>query len=103
MNGIRMTFRLLSITGRCLCFLFFERKCNVMENVCVDLRQVEISLLDREVLNIDRLAIHEFDCIGIVGSDGVGMSKLLKWTAGCMKPDKGIVKKLIDFSYFEHL
>lgn len=74
-----------------------------MENVCVELRHVEISFLDRKVLNIDRLAIHQFDRIGIVGRNGAGKSTLLKLIAGRMKPDKGIVKKLIDFAYFEQL
>src|SRR5699024_8904615 len=86
-----------------LVFFIFERKWNVMEYVFVELRHVEISVLDRKVLNIDRLAIHQFDRIGIVGRNGAGKSTLLKLIAGRMKPDKGIVKKLIDFAYFEQL
>lgn len=74
-----------------------------MENVRVELHHVEISFLDREVLNIERLAIHQFDRIGIVGRNGAGKSTLLKLIAGRITPDKGIVKRLIDFAYFDQM
>lgn len=74
-----------------------------MENVCVELENVEISSLDRLVLNIPRLAIHQFDRIGIVGKNGAGKSTLLKLIAGHIRPDLGKVKRFIEFAYFDQL
>src|SRR5690625_2985658 len=74
-----------------------------MENVCVELEYIELSFLDRMVLSIPRLAIHQFDRIGIVGKNGAGKSSLLKLIAGNLTPDKGNVKRLIDFAYFDQL
>jgi len=74
-----------------------------MENICTELKNVEISFLDRRVFHISRLAIHQFDRIGIVGKNGAGKSTLLKLIAGKIRPDKGQVKRLIDFAYFDQL
>src|SRR5699024_3783507 len=74
-----------------------------MENVCVELEYIELSFIDRMVLSIPRLAIHQFDRIGIVGKNGAGKSSLLKLIAGNLTPDKGNVKRLIDFAYFDQL
>jgi macrolide transport system ATP-binding/permease protein len=74
-----------------------------MENVCIQMENIELSFLDRVVLNIPRLAVHQFDRIGIVGKNGAGKSTLLKLMAGQMKPDKGHVKRFIDFAYFDQL
>ena len=74
-----------------------------MEKVCVELENIELSFLDRVVFTIPRLAIHQFDRIGIVGRNGAGKSSLLKLIAGQIKPDKGLVKCLTDFAYFDQL
>lgn len=49
-----------------------------MENVYVELENIELSYLDRTVLNIPQLAVHQFDRIGVVGKNGAGKSTLLK-------------------------
>lgn len=74
-----------------------------MGNVCIELDNIELSFLDRVVLNIPRLAVHQFDRIGIVGKNGAGKSTLLKLIDGQIKPDKGHVKRFIDFAYFGQL
>ncbi len=74
-----------------------------MEKVCLELENIEISFLDQSVLSIPRLAVHQFDRIGIVGKNGAGKSTLLKLMNGQIKPDKGQVKRFAEFSYFDQL
>ncbi|WP_404354731.1 ABC-F type ribosomal protection protein [Cytobacillus firmus] len=74
-----------------------------MENVIFELENTEVSYLDRLVLNIPRLAVHQFDRIGIVGKNRAGKSTLLKLMAGQLKPEKGMVKRFADFAYFDQL
>ncbi|WP_077319095.1 Msr family ABC-F type ribosomal protection protein [Virgibacillus proomii] len=74
-----------------------------MKNVCIELENVEISFLDRVVLSIPRLAVHQFERIGIVGKNGAGKSTLLKLLAGQITPDHGDVKRFTDFAYFDQL
>lgn len=74
-----------------------------MENVCIEMDNIELSFLNRVVLNIPRLAVHQFDRIGIVGKNGAGKSTLLKLIDGQIKPEKGQVKRFIDFAYFDQL
>lgn len=74
-----------------------------MEKVCIQLENIELSFMDREILNIPRLAVHQFDRIGIVGKNGAGKSTLLKLMDGQLKPDKGQVKRFIDVAYFDQL
>ena len=74
-----------------------------MENICLEIENVELSFLDRVILNIPRLAVHQFDRIGIVGKNGAGKSTLLKLMDGQIQPDKGNVKRFIDFAFFDQL
>lgn len=74
-----------------------------MEKIYIELENIELSFLDKLVLNIPRLAVHQFDRIGIVGRNGVGKSTLLKLIAGQIKPDKGKVNRVADFAYFDQL
>src|SRR5690625_4566224 len=74
-----------------------------MEKVSIELENVELSYLDREILNIERLAVHQFDRIGIVGKNGAGKSTVLKLMHGQIEPDKGHVRRFIDTAYFDQL
>jgi len=74
-----------------------------MELICAELENVELAFLNKQVLDISRLAIHQFDRIGVVGKNGSGKSTLLKLLAGEITQDKGTVKRMIDFAYFDQL
>lgn len=74
-----------------------------MEKVCIELENIELSFLDQVVLEIPRLAVHQFDRIGIVGKNGAGKSTLLKVINGQITPDKGQVHRFTDFAYFDQL
>lgn len=73
----------------------------IMEKVL--LNNIEVSFSGQLVLNIPRLAVHQFDRIGIVGKNGAGKSTLLKLLAGQITPDKGQVHRFADFAYFDQL
>lgn len=74
-----------------------------MEQICFELQNVEVTFLDKEILKIERLAIHQFDRIGIVGKNGAGKSTLIKMLAGIIQPTKGQVHRLVESGYFEQL
>ncbi|MBY7143829.1 ABC-F type ribosomal protection protein [Virgibacillus sp. NKC19-3] len=74
-----------------------------MEPLCFELENVEVTYLDKEIVKIDRLAVHQFDRIGIVGKNGAGKSTLLKLLAGIIQPSKGNVNIHAESGYFEQV
>lgn len=74
-----------------------------MEKLCLELNNIKLSFLDRLILDIPHLAVHQFDRIGIVGKNGAGKSTLLKLIAGQIAPDYGQIHRLADFAYFDQL
>jgi len=74
-----------------------------MEKVCFELDHVIVNYLDKEILNIEKLTIHQFDRIGIVGKNGAGKSTLMKLLASKIQPTSGMVNSHVHFGYFEQL
>jgi len=74
-----------------------------MEKVSIELEKIELSYLDKLVLSIPRLAVYQFDRIGIVGKNGAGKSTLLKLLCGDILPDKGAVHRFSEIAYFDQL
>lgn len=72
-----------------------------MEQICFELKNIEVSFLDKEILSIDHLAVYQFDRIGIVGKNGAGKSTLLKLLAGEVIPAKGRASRFVEFGYFQ--
>jgi len=70
-----------------------------MGKVCFELTNIKVNFLDEEILNIERLAIHEFERIGIVGRNGTGKSTLLRLLAGEMKPTYGKITSDVELGY----
>ncbi|MGN7477696.1 ribosomal protection-like ABC-F family protein [Solibacillus silvestris] len=72
-----------------------------METIIYDLKNIHIEFLNKNILTIPRLTVHQFDRIGIVGKNGAGKSTLLKLLAGALSPQQGTLKANADFYYFE--
>ncbi|MFD2630390.1 Msr family ABC-F type ribosomal protection protein [Oceanobacillus kapialis] len=74
-----------------------------MEKLCFELEDVEVTFLDQLILSIPRLAIHQFDRIGIVGKNGTGKSTLIRLLHGQITPSKGSVHIIAEAAYFGQL
>ncbi|WP_274310275.1 ribosomal protection-like ABC-F family protein [Solibacillus daqui] len=72
-----------------------------MENISFELKNINVQFLEKDILTIPHLAVHQFDRIGIVGKNGAGKSTLLKLLAGELNPQQGSVSTHVDFYYFE--
>lgn len=75
-----------------------------MEKICLELNKIDMSFTDELVFTIDRLAVHQFDRIGIVGKNGAGKSTLLQLIHGDIPvQEKGSIRRHITFAYFDQL
>ncbi len=69
----------------------------------LELKNIVKSVGDRCLFKIDDLKVYSKDRIGIVGSNGVGKTTLLKIMAGLMQPDEGKVALYRSPSYSDQL
>lgn len=74
-----------------------------MEKVTIELENIQMSYLDRVVLDIQKLSVHQFNRIGIVGNNGSGKSTLLKLMSREVTPSRGKVISHTDASVFPQL
>lgn len=74
-----------------------------MEQIIFQLANIQVQFLDKDILAIDQLHVHQFDRIGIVGKNGVGKSTLLDVLAGKIKPAKGHILGHVDTAYFKQV
>ncbi|WP_277631248.1 ribosomal protection-like ABC-F family protein [Atopococcus tabaci] len=70
-----------------------------MQELVLELKNIEKSYLNKDVLAIDQLTVYQNERIGIVGKNGQGKSTLLNLIAGTVQPDRGEVHKTVDFQY----
>lgn len=73
----------------------------MMENINFELKNIHVQFLDKDILTIPHLTVHQFDRIGIVGKNGAGKSTLLKLISGELQPQQGKIAVHTDFYYFE--
>ncbi|MEO4053137.1 ribosomal protection-like ABC-F family protein [Solibacillus sp. CAU 1738] len=74
-----------------------------MEHIQFEINQLTHSYLDRDVLHIPYLAVHQLERIGIVGDNGAGKSTLLKLLASKITPTIGYVKQFVDAKYMDQV
>ncbi|WP_054709876.1 Msr family ABC-F type ribosomal protection protein [Bacillus sp. JCM 19041] len=74
-----------------------------MEQLTLELKDIEVSFLDKVVLDIKSLSVYQFDRIGIVGKNGQGKSTLLKVMNGEIQPNKGKVNRTVELGYFKQV
>ncbi|WP_440706434.1 Msr family ABC-F type ribosomal protection protein [Heyndrickxia oleronia] len=74
-----------------------------MEQICFEIENLEVTFLDKKIVEIDRLAVYQYDRIGIVGKNGAGKSTLLHLLAGKLYPRSGVVKSYVEPGYFEQM
>lgn len=69
----------------------------------LELRKIVKSYQQKEVLNIEHLAVSQNERIGIIGRNGQGKSTLLNIISGKIQPDQGSIQRAIDFQYYRQI
>lgn len=74
-----------------------------MNQLVSELKHVEKSYLNKDVLQIEELTVYENQKIGIVGRNGEGKTTLLRLINGEIKPDLGEINTQIEFRYYAQI
>ena len=74
-----------------------------MNQLVIELKNIEKSYQNKDILQIENLKVYENQKIGIVGRNGEGKSTLLKLISGEIKPDIGEINTKIDFQYYRQI
>ncbi|MFD1385788.1 ribosomal protection-like ABC-F family protein [Oceanobacillus oncorhynchi subsp. oncorhynchi] len=74
-----------------------------MQNIQFEIKDVELTYLDKDIFSIERLAVHFMDRIGIVGPNGAGKTSLLRLLAGEIEPTKGKIHRHASFAYLKQM
>ena len=74
-----------------------------MNQLVIELKNIEKSYQNKDILQIEDLKVYENQKIGIVGRNGEGKSTLLKLISGEIKPDIGEINTKIDFQYYRQI
>lgn len=74
-----------------------------MQNIQFEIKDVELTYLDKDIFSIGRVAVHFMDRIGIVGPNGAGKTSLLRLLAGEMEPTKGKIHRHASFAYLKQM
>ncbi len=63
-----------------------------MPKMILEATDLRLFFGDREILNVDRLAVYDGERIGLIGENGAGKTTLLRVLSGELAPDEGIVR-----------
>ena len=74
-----------------------------MNQLVIELKNIEKSYLNKDVLQIENLKVYENQKIGIVGRNGEGKSTLLKLISGEVNADVGEINTKIEFEYYRQI
>lgn len=74
-----------------------------MNQLVIELKNIEKSYLNKDVLQIENLKVYENQKVGIVGRNGEGKSTLLKLISDEIKPDIGEIDTKIDFQHYRQI
>ena len=65
-----------------------------MAKCILEAKDIRLSFGDRQVLDIDRLAVYAGERIGLIGENGAGKTTLLRLLAGETEPEEGTVRRM---------
>ena len=65
-----------------------------MAKCVLEAKNLSLYIGDRQLLDIDRLAIYDGEKIGLIGENGAGKTTLMRILAGETDPDSGYVKRM---------
>ncbi|WP_080873423.1 ribosomal protection-like ABC-F family protein [Oceanobacillus timonensis] len=74
-----------------------------MQNIQFEIKDVDLTYLDKDIFSIHRLAVHFMDRIGIVGPNGSGKTSLIRLLAGELEPSKGEIHRHASFAYLKQM